>query len=323
MKNNGLISYYYDMLRIRMIEEAIAGLYHDQQMRCPVHLCIGQEAISTGVCANLSKDDYVFSNHRSHGHYLAKGGNLNTMFAEIYGKAAGCSKGKGGSMHLVDLSVNFLGATPIVGGIIPVAAGAAFTSFMKGDNRVTVVFFGDAASEEGVFAETLNFASLKKLPVIFVCENNFFSVYTPLSHRQPGERSNSAIASAYGIRSAKGNGNDVVDVSELAKEAVAHARQGLGPYYLEFDTYRWREHCGPNYDNDLGYRKESEYLEWRKRCPLETFADRLIKDGIMSEENIREFELKIQKEIEEAIEFTTQSPFPEPEEMFSHVYADK
>jgi pyruvate dehydrogenase E1 component alpha subunit len=188
---------------------------------------------------------------------------------------------------------------------------------------VTVVFFGDAASEEGVFSETLNFASLKKLPVVFVCENNFFSVYTPLSHRQPGERSNSAIASAYGIRSAKGNGNDVVDVSELAKEAVLHARQGLGPYYLEFDTYRWREHCGPNFDNDLGYRKQSEYLEWRKRCPVETFADRLIKDGIMSEENIKEYKLKIQREIEEAIEFTTQSPFPEPEEMLSHVYADK
>ena len=160
-------SLLYDMLRIRLVEEGIAGLYSEQEMRCPVHLCTGQEAIPVGVCAVLQKEDIVMGNHRSHGHYLAKGGDLKAMMAEIYGKSTGCSKGMGGSMHLTDLSVNFLGTTPIVASIIPIAVGTAFSSMMKNEKRVTVVFLGRAATEEGVFTESLNFASLKKLPVIF------------------------------------------------------------------------------------------------------------------------------------------------------------
>ncbi|MBI5741889.1 MAG: thiamine pyrophosphate-dependent dehydrogenase E1 component subunit alpha [Nitrospirae bacterium] len=321
MNRDTLISLYYDMLRVRMVEETVAELYHEQQMRCPVHLCIGQEAISAGICAGLGKDDFVLSNHRSHGHYLSKGGDLKTMLAEIYGKSTGCSGGKGGSMHLSDLSVNFLGATPIVGGIIPVATGVSFAASMKGEDSVTVVFFGDAASEEGVFTESLNFAALKKLPVVFVCENNFFSVYSPLSCRQPRDRDNLAIAAAYGISGAKGDGNNVLDVYGLAEKAVSYARGGSGPYYLEFDTYRWREHCGPNYDNSLGYRKEEEFLEWRKRCPVESFENKLIKEGVMSAGQAGEFRLKIQREIAEAVEFAARSPFPEVEDMFSDVYA--
>ena len=169
------LSLFYDMLRIRLIEEGIADLYPEQEMRCPVHLCIGQEAIPVGVCAVLQKEDIVMGNHRSHGHYLAKGGDLKTMMAEIYGKATGCSKGMGGSMHLIDLSVNFLGTTPIVASIIPVAVGTAFTSWTKNEDRVTVIFLGRAATEEGVFTESLNFAALKKLPILFVSEEQWKS----------------------------------------------------------------------------------------------------------------------------------------------------
>ena len=319
MEKETYIDLLFRMLLIRTVEERIADLYHEQQMRCPVHLCIGQEAISAGVCAALRDDDNVMSNHRSHGHYLAKGGDLKLMLAEIYGKATGCSQGKGGSMHLTDMSVNFLGATPIVGGIIPVATGVSLTSLMKGDDKVTVVFTGDAATEEGVFTESLNFASLKNLPVIYVCENNFYSVYTPLGARQPKERENLSIASAYGIKGAKGDGNNVTEVYELTQKAVAHAREGSGPYYLEFDTYRWREHCGPNYDNDLGYRSESEFLQWRKQCPVETYADRLMNYGIISAEQIEEYMDRLHGEFNDAVKFAVESPFPEDEELFTNV----
>ncbi|OGL41483.1 MAG: acetoin dehydrogenase [Candidatus Schekmanbacteria bacterium RIFCSPHIGHO2_02_FULL_38_11] len=312
---------YYNMLKIRMVEETIVELYPEQQMRCPVHLCSGQEAIAAGVCANLRKEDYVMSNHRSHGHFLAKGGSLRAMMAEILGKATGCTKGKGGSMHLVDLEVNYLGSTPIVGGIIPVAVGVAFGTVMKGENRVTVVFLGDAATEEGVFCESLNFAALKKLPVVFVCENNFYSVYSPLSVRQPEERDNLSIARAFGIYSEKGDGNDVEVVDHIAGKAIEHARKCLGPSFIEFDTYRFREHCGPNYDNNLGYRSEEEFMEWYQKCPVENFEKRLLQEGILLQQQIKEFRQKIRSEIDAAINFAKESPFPEINQIYSDVYA--
>jgi TPP-dependent pyruvate/acetoin dehydrogenase alpha subunit len=312
---------YFDMLRIRMVEEAIAKHYPEQEMRCPVHLCIGQEAVAVGVCANLSKEDYVMSNHRSHGHYLAKGGNLKAMLAEIYGKATGCSKGKGGSMHLVDLSANFIGATPIVSSSIPVAVGLAFGTILKEKHSITALFFGDAATEEGVFCESLNFASLKKLPIVFVCENNFYSVYSPLSVRQPPERDNLSIARAYGVAGEKGDGNDVLDVYTLVQKAITHIRQGLGPYYLQFDTYRWREHCGPNYDNDLGYRAEDEFAAWQGRCPIKHLEESLKNEGTISDSEVKEMVRRIHEEISEAFDFAKSSPFPDPESAFAEVYA--
>jgi len=316
------VSLYYHILRIRMIEEQIAVLYHQQQMRCPVHLCIGQEAIAAGVCANLLKKDYLLSNHRSHGHYLAKGGSLKQMLAEIYGKFTGCSQGKGGSMHLVDLSVGILGTTPIVGGVIPVATGVAFGTQMKGKANVTAVFFGDAATEEGVFFESLNFASLKKLPVLFVCENNFFSVYSPLSVRQPKERNNLALVRSLGIQADKGDGNNVIEIYELAKKAISSIRKGNGPYYLEFDTYRWREHCGPNFDNDLGYREEKDFLKWKKKCPLDLFENKLIRGNILNLSQINGFKHNIQTEINQAVSFAKNSPYPQSKEMLSDIYAE-
>lgn len=316
-----LISLYYNILRVRMVEERIAELYLKQEMRCPVHLYIGQEAIAAGVCANLLKKDYLFSSHRSHGHYLAKGGDLKQMLAEIYGKTAGCSKGKGGSMHLVDLSVGILGTTPIVAGIIPIAVGAAFGAKMKGESNIAAVFFGDAAAEEGVFFESLNFASLKKLPVLFICENNFFSVYSPLSVRQPKERDNLSLVNSLGIKGNKGNGNDVSEVYELTKKAVANIRKGKGPYYLEFETYRWREHCGPNFDNDLGYRTEKDFLKWKKKCPVDLFERKLIDSGVLNPSQIKNLKRDIQEEINDAVSFAKNSPYPESKEMLSDVYA--
>lgn len=312
---------YYEMLRIRLIEEKIAQLYPEQEMRCPVHLSVGQEATAVGVCANLSRDDYVLSSHRSHAHYLAKGGDLKEMMAELYGKVTGCSLGKGGSMHLVDLSMGFLGATPIVGSTIPIAVGAAFGSVMRGEQRVTVIFFGDGATEEGVFHESINFAALKRLPVVFVCENNLYSVYSPLSVRQPEGREIFDLAKGYGVESYQGDGNDVIEVYQLAEQAIRKARQGGGPTFLEFKTYRWREHCGPYYDNDLGYRTESEFQEWRQRCPIEMLKERLLREGVLCNQDIECMVSKLEAEMEDAVVFAKKSPFPEEQLLLEHICA--
>ena len=309
------------MLRIRMVEERIAELYPEQEMRCPVHLCIGQEAVAVGVCAHLRREDYVLSGHRSHGHYLAKGGDLEAMLAEIYGKETGCAGGKGGSMHLVDLSAGFLGSAPIVGSTIPIAVGAAFGSVMRGEDRVMAVFFGEAATEEGVFHESINFAALKKLPVIFVCENNLYSVYSPLSVRQPEGRRVLDLARGYGVESRQGDGNDVLEVFHLVEEAVRRARAGEGPTFLELETYRWREHCGPNYDNDLGYRSETEFEEWNRRCPLEKLKGRTSADGALNEEDCARMRGELAAEIDAAVKFARESPFPEARLLFDHTYS--
>ncbi len=312
---------YYQMLRIRVIEEKIADLYPEQKMRCPVHLCIGQEAIAVGVCANLSGSDYILSGHRSHGHYLAKGGNLKAMMAELYGKVTGSSQGKGGSMHLVDLSAGFLGAAPIVGSTIPIAVGVALGSVMRNDERVTVIFFGEAATEEGVFYETINFAVLKELPVIFVCENNLYSVYSPLSVRQPDGREIFRLVKGHGVESYQSDGNDVIEVCKLAEQAVRKARRGDGPTFLEFKTYRWREHCGPYYDNDLGYRTESEFQEWKRRCPIEMLKERLLGDGILCNQDINSMTRELKAEMNDAVMFAEESLFPEERLLMEHVYA--
>ncbi len=310
------------LMRIRTVEEKIVELYPEQQMRCPVHLSIGEEAVAAGVCANLNKDDYVLSNHRSHAHYLAKGGNLKMMMAEVYGKATGCSKGKGGSMHLIDLEAGFLGAAPIIGSTIPITVGTAFGTMMRGESHVSVTFFGDAASEEGVLYESLNFASLKKLPVVFVCENNLYSVYSPLSVRQPPGREIFRLAEGHNIPSYQGDGNNIVEVYEMAREAVKHAREGKGPTFLEFKTYRWREHVGPYYDNDLGYRTEKEFLEWRKRCPLETYREKILKEGLITQEEYDRIAQKISAEMDEAVAFAKASPFPVQANLMEDVYCD-
>src|SRR5581483_3746334 len=311
----------FEMLRIRLVEETIADRYPEGEMRCPVHLSIGQEAVAVGVAASLAADDCLMSAHRAHAHYLAKGGDLTALLAELYGRATGCSSGRGGSMHLVDLDVNMLGSTPIVGSALPVAVGTAFGAWQQGRGGVTVVFVGEGATEQGVFAECLNFAALKRLALVFVCENNLYSVYSPLDVRQAPARDRAALATAHGIPTASGDGNDVEAVVAATLAATARARRGDGPTYLEFATYRWREHCGPNYDNDLGYRTEEEFLFWKQRCPIEGTRRELLAARLVDEHELQKMNDDIGREIDQAVDFAERSPFPVRDDMAKNVYA--
>jgi TPP-dependent pyruvate/acetoin dehydrogenase alpha subunit len=310
---------YRSMLRIRMVEEKIAELYAEQQMRCPTHLYTGQEAVSAGVCQNLRKTDYVFSSYRSHGSYIAKGGSIKELFAELYGKETGCSKGKGGSMHIACKRVNFMGTSALVGGIIPIAAGAAFSSSMKKSDRVSVVFFGDGATEEGVFHETLNFAALKKLPIVFVCENNLYATHSHQSTRQILDNIHER-SEIYGIPGVRIDGNNVLEVFATSKIAIDNARKGKTPALIECRTYRWLEHVGPYYDYELGYRSKAELDRWMKRCPLEMFRRFLLKRKLVSKGLLEEMEDAISEEIEEAVRYAKSSSFPSEEEAYTNIY---
>lgn len=311
---------YWQMKRIRLIEETMVDLYADQEMRCPVHLCIGQEAISAGVAAIVEKKDLMLSNHRAHGHYLAKGGDPVKLFAEIYGRLGGCAGGRGGSMHLVDLSVNFLGSTPIVASIIPVATGVAFGEKLQKRKTVTVVFLGEAAVEEGVFHESVNFAVLKKLPILYICENNLYSVYTPLSARQPS-RSIARLVSGHGLDVMTADGNDVVAVYNIMQQAFVHIRAGRGPVFIELNTYRWREHCGPNFDNHIGYRTEAEFDKWKRKDPLVRFQRFVIDQKILSVGEIKKINLQLQTEISQVVKKAKASPLPKMPYSSALVYA--
>ena len=289
--------------------------YPEEEMRCPVHLSIGQEATAVGVCSVLDANDWVLSGHRCHAHYLAKGGDLKRMLAEIYGKETGCSGGKGGSMHLTDLTAGFIASTPIVGSTVPIAVGTAMTTQMRNEKRTVAIFLGDGAMETGVVHESLNFAVVKQLPVIFVCENNLYSVYSPLSVRQPAHRSISQLAAGHGIATLQADGNDVQAVHEAGKTALEHIHSGQGPVFIELPTYRWREHCGPNYDNDIGYRSEEEFLEWKKRDPIARMKSSWPTEKLEKAYN------EINQEIDTALAFAKSSPFPQPSSASDYVYA--
>jgi pyruvate dehydrogenase E1 component alpha subunit len=313
------IALYRQMQRIRLVEEEIAVSYGEQEMRCPTHLCIGQEAPPVGVSAHLRNDDLVFSGHRSHGHYLAKGGDLPAMIAELYGRATGCAAGKGGSQHLIDLPCGFMGSAPILASTISVGVGAAWAIAMAGEDRVVVVYFGDGATEEGTFHEAINFAGLKKLPVIFVCENNLYSVHSTLGVRQP-DRPIASLGPPHGMAAVEHFGNDVEDVYRIAAEAIARARSGGGPTLIELHTYRWMEHCGPNGDIELNYRSADELSLWKERDPVAVYAAALRADGVLSSEQIAAIRAEIVGEVERAFSFAKASPFPELSELATHVF---
>ena len=315
------VALFRDLLYVRRVEEQIIALYSEQEMRCPTHFSIGQEAVSAGVSAHLSKDDYAISAHRSHAHYLNKGGDIRAMFAELYGKAAGSARGKGGSMHLIDLSVNFLGCVPIVGSTIPIGVGAAFGAALQDQRRLSVVYFGDGAAEAGVFYEALNWAVLQNLSVLFVCENNQYSVHTPLSLRQPRSRSIRQLAEGIGVRAFAGDGQVVENVYTLAGQAITHTRSGAGPALIEFQTYRWLQHCGPLSDLHLGYRPEGEFEAWRARCPVALQRDLLLRDGVLNAGMIDAMENEIAAIIDDAIAFAKNSPYPSRDALFADVYA--
>lgn len=312
----------FQMRRLRTVEETIATRYAEGTMRCPVHLSTGQEAVSAGVGLVLRPTDLAVSGHRAHTHYLGKGGSLQRMLAEIFGKATGCSRGKGGSMHLIDESVGFKGSTAIVGGTVPVGTGLGLSIKRRGSDQVACVFLGDAVVEEGVFFESVNFAALHRLPVLYVCENNLYSVYSSLAVRQPASRLIHEMVSGLGVTAAAADGNDPEAVFSTCSESVRRLRSGGGPEFIEFATYRWREHCGPNLDNGLGYREEAEFLGWKEKDPVATYARRLVLEGVVTEADIHEMDRVITAQVCEAFAFAEASPFPLSDTAEEDVYAE-
>lgn len=297
---------YAEMLRIRRSEEKLIELWGLGYICSPIHLSIGQEAVAVGVCNALTKKDLIFSTHRCHAHYMAKGGNLKAMYAELMGKEGGCSKGRGGSMHLFDLAVGVFLSVPIVGAGIPIATGTAWSAKLKGINRVSVAFFGDGAIEEGVFWESLNFASVHKLPIIFVCENNGYATHSPILKRQPSDNIINRII-PHGVYSMSVDGNDVQEVYWETKKMVTRARAGKGPSFMEAKTYRWKEHWGPGEDWHLGYRTEQEGKLWKKRCPIKRLQKELSQNN-MTPKYFNTIEQYVKNNITEAIKFAEKSP---------------
>lgn len=313
-----LKSMHAAMLKIRWFEEKVAKACLEKQVICPAHLYTGQEAVATGVCATLRRDDYAFGSHRGHGLYIAKGGDMKLLMAEIFGRKTGCSRGKGGSMHITAPEIGIFGTSSIVGGIIPLAVGTALASRLRGDDRVSVPFFGDGATEEGVFHESLNFASIKKLPVIFLCENNYYSSHLHLSFRQPCEDI-TRFAKAHNMPGVRVNGNDVLEVYRAARKAVETAREGKGPTLIECLVNRWRGHVGPNWDYYVGLRSKEQVEEWKRDCPIKKFEEYLLEHNLLSESEMKEIRNNIEREIEVAVKFAEESPYPDPSEVLNDV----
>jgi len=311
---------YATMVKIRKFEERVAELVTPpKEIITPCHLYIGEEAVATGVCSALKRDDYVFSTHRSHGHFIAKGGDPKALMAELYCKKTGCSKGKGGSMHIASPDIGLPGSSAIVGGTIPVAVGAALAFSMQKRDVVSVAFFGDGAPHEGVFYESLNFASLKKLPVIFVCENNLYCTHLPIEatladtniYKKP---------EAFGMPGIRIDGNNVIEVHKVAKKATEDARDGKGPTLIECMTYRWRGHVGPYDDLDKGLRSKEELDYWMDRGPIKILETVLLEHGIISELERDQINKSISEEIEESVEFARESPYPDESDLLSDVF---
>lgn len=314
-----LVALLKEMLYLRLFEEKIVEVYPKQEMKSPVHLYIGQEAIAVGFCAHLEKEDYLFTTHRSHGHCLAKGADSFSLYAEFYGRIDGCARGRGGSMHPVYPELGIMGTTSIVGGGIPLAVGAAWAADMKRTSQVSVCFFGDGAVEEGTFHESMNFAALKKLPVIFVCENNFYAVASPLSQRQP-DVSIAEKGAAYGIEGVEIDGNNIFATYESAKVAIDKARQGGGPTLIECKTFRWKGHVGPDCDSIRGCRPKSEIEKWMKRCPVEFLKGLLLAGSVITENDYQKWADELNTELDISINRARDSNLPEPEELLQNVY---
>lgn len=310
---------YSALLKIRETEERLADMVTSGEVKCPCHLYIGEEAVAVGVCAALQIDDYIFGNHRSHGHYLSKGGSLPELFAEVLGRTTGCSQGRGGSMHLVAPQVGLMGTSAMVATGLPLAVGAAIAFRMQGRSQTATVFFGDGAAEEGAFFESLNLAALRKAPVLFVCENNLYSSHIHIRERRPTDNIAEAAVAA-GMPAVVIDGNDVVAVYQAAQEAVARARVGNGPTFIECRTYRWRGHVGPNWDIEKGLRSREEVDEWMARCPIKRLEENMTKADLLNEAEMASIRQMIAAEIAEAIAFARQSPFPEPTELLNYLY---
>jgi TPP-dependent pyruvate/acetoin dehydrogenase alpha subunit len=307
---------YRTLYRIRRVEEEIARVYPTDKIKSPVHLSIGQESVSVGVCEALGRRDVVFGTYRGHALYLAKGGDLRRMIAELYGRATGCTKGKGGSMHLIATEWGVMGTSAVVGTTIANAVGHAYALRYRRQDAIVASFFGDGATEEGVFAESLNFAVLKRLPILFVCENNQYAIHTHQSRRQ-GVAAICERARAHGMPAERLDGDDLLDLVARSRDVAARVRAGGGPWFFEVMTYRWREHVGPGRDYHLGYRSEDEAAPWVANDPLPRLAamiDPLDRAGI---------EAKVEEEIEAAFAFAEASPYPQAAELTSDVFKEE
>jgi pyruvate dehydrogenase E1 component alpha subunit len=318
--NKTIARLYKSMLLIRKIEQHVVDVYFTDAIKSPVHLSIGQESVAVGACDPLLPDDIVSNTYRCHATYIAKGGDIPAMMAELYGKKDGCAGGKAGSMHLVDMQHGILGASAVVGTTIPIAAGYAFALQQEakktGKQRIVVSLFGDGATEEGVFTETLNFAALKKLPIIFLCENNRLAIHTPLENRWASEHICERVAS-YGIRTHKVKDADIFALHDIITKEAANLRNGMpGPVFIECETYRWLEHVGPTDDHHENYRCQQELAEWKAKDQIARLA------AMLTDSDKAQIHNEIDQIIKDAVAFAEQSPFPGIEELFAHVYAD-
>jgi TPP-dependent pyruvate/acetoin dehydrogenase alpha subunit len=307
--------WYRSLYRIRKVEEEIVRIYPTDKIKSPVHLSIGQEAISVGVCEATRHDDVVFGSYRGHAMYLAKGGDPRKMIAELYGKETGCAKGKGGSMHFIDRDKGVMGTSAIVGTTIPISVGYAYGLKYKHRDSVVVSFFGDGAVDEGAFHESMNFAALKKLPVLFVCENNYYAIHSYHLNRRHSDNI-CERAKSYGMPAERIEDGDIFKIYEIAKKYIEKIRYGEGPAFIECITCRWKEHVGPNDDFHLRYRSEEEVARWKEN-------DQLIKlRGLLDSHIISAVESEVEQEIKEAFEFAEKSPFPEGKALYEDLFEE-
>ncbi len=312
-----LLGMYEKMYRIRKFEEMAVKYYAAGLIPGTVHIYIGEEALATGICAALREDDYITSTHRGHGHLIAKGGDVKLMMAELFAKKTGYCKGKGGSMHICDLSLGIMGSNGIVGAGLPIAAGVGVASKMRGAGQVCVCFFGDGASNRGTFHESLNMASVYKLPVIYVCENNFYGI-SGCTKDTMNISDITVRASSYGIPGIKVDGNDPIETYHAAKTAVGFARSGGGPTLIVAQTWRHRGHWEGDPDN---YRDSAECQLWLTKDPINRFEDTLCQKEAVKKSEIEKIQKKVLEEINHAVEFAKQSPVPDPQDLYSDVYA--
>ena len=319
LEKEKLLEMYEKMVRIRKFEMKVEELHIQGILPGLKHLYIGEEAVAVGVISALRENDYIASTHRGHGHCIAKGSDIKKMMAELYGKKTGYCKGKGGSMHISDINLGILGANGIVGANIPIAGGAALSIKLRGTDEIAVSFFGDGGANEGIFHEGINLASAWKLPVIFVCENNQYAIST----HQPRVTAISNVgdrASSYGISEFIVDGMDVLAIHQAASKAVRWAREGKGPTLIECKTYRFKGHYVGEGSRELSYRPEEELKEWEKRCPVEKFKFELIEKNILTCSLAKKISDKIDGEIEEAVKFAEESPYPDPQEALDDLF---
>lgn len=321
--NNGfLIELYKELLRVRFAETALAERYKQQEMRTPTHFGIGQEAIAVGVCQAVRKSDVAYSHHRSHNHFLAKGGSVYRLAAELFGRVTGCSGGRGGSVHLTDRDQGFIASSAILGEAMAAATGSALAFSMDHSDRISIAFFGDAVAEEGAFYECLNYAALHRLPVLFVCENNGYATESPLSIRQPEGASISNRVASFGIPAEQFDGNNVIAVYQAAQKAIASIRSGNGPYFLEFSTYRWLEHVGAFFDHEMHrtYRSKEELVSWQQHCPILCCETELLHRKAADYEILANLKNSTQQQILRDIERAYGDAWPTPSDLFQNVY---